>query len=1268
MSLIKTEYRIERWDDKYTDGEWVEEKVAVVGAHDMEDKCKAYNPNLTMNISGEITLSFEITTQYFNVESQQYESNYLLPLLYNEAKIKLYCPQYKNDVNLGWFDFVIKERKEIRKKQLVYQFNCEYLPLNELRRTGQELVFNVKLQNNVDTLQNLAEKVLKDSGWDLKANEVDLLEQIEEQLFEYTLPAELSADKMQSQALVEAIIPSDSKIYLTFGTLTDAENPRIQFIYIPSSTSLILKNDIVINNKHCYYYAKRDDLNLTTSTTGLAISQYRGYRLNTTPLTEYDDHKNKKRYVNVYSRTSPAPTKYYSIDTFTIPKKIVLFQGTGEQYAINAIDSYVYRTNHGLSNEDTIKFQYLSFASTTATVPSTGVDYYVINKDDNRFQLSSTLGGAALSFSNTGMAQAIDGTKVLYRENHGYDNNDEISFSYIEGVTSSFDGSSVPDLQINTIYYVINKTDNTFQISKTLSGSSAIDIYGNGYGVIGQDVSTLDKWYEATKYYYYYDENDVEQEILNPSENASENDRKYSSSPWNKIRTLNAEEENRFNLIQQIAELFEVWVKFDISHDINGRITKKEVVFVNNIGEEKSVGFEYGINLNGIERTINSDNLTTKLKVKDVVNDALPNGFCSIAEASENPAMENFIIDLSYYVLTGVLNLDNIKEDLYYRGSGTGIAYYSELKRLNLKIKSYNIDLEDNKTNLAIVEERLAAATTSLSEWNTALKSLNRQNELKAITTANYNIEKARIDNFISVASKYVNTYTQQKIKLKTAQTDITDKITNLLDEKTALHNTFNTKYARYLQEGSWEGSNYISDNTYYYDALKVLYESSRPQVEYNIDLVDLSVLDEYDYYNFQVGDITFVHDQEFFGYGINDTAYKVSVVVTEISANLDDPRSNKIVVRNYKNQFDELFERITATVQSYEFNENSYQKASERFENGGGIVFSSLQKALLNNELILNRSAAESFVQDNTGITLTNLNNDLEKVRIVSGGIFLTNDGGINWSTGITGSGINADNITVGSIDTGRIRIYDQGNVSFIWDKLGLTAYKDDITSNTYVRFNSDGLIAKNNGDTIFNIDASTGNATFKGDIYADSITLASGITIGSGNLDLSGTVQLGTSYNNVKITTLNGLQVFDGSAIERVKIGALGGGLYGLLLKNASGVTQFTVDSNGNAIFGGSISTNHLKVGINSSSTFGQIRLAAYTSWDAVIRAYDNLSPAMIIGYLGINQANDATITVLNNLKLWATSVELPPTSTLSVNNLTISGTTTGLTAKFS
>lgn len=57
-----------------------------------------------------------------------------------------------------------------------------------------------------------------------------------------------------------------------------------------------------------------------------------------------------------------------------------------------------------------------------------------------------------------------------------------------------------------------------------------------------------------------------------------------------------------------------------------------------------------------------------------------------------------------------------------------------------------------------------------------------------------------------------------------------------------------------------------MDDTLYYYDAESVLYTSSRPQTTYTINVLELSQVENFELYNFNIGDKTFIEDTEFFG------------------------------------------------------------------------------------------------------------------------------------------------------------------------------------------------------------------------------------------------------------------------------------------------------------------------------------------------------------------------------------------------------------------
>jgi hypothetical protein len=55
----------------------------------------------------------------------------------------------------------------------------------------------------------------------------------------------------------------------------------------------------------------------------------------------------------------------------------------------------------------------------------------------------------------------------------------------------------------------------------------------------------------------------------------------------------------------------------------------------------------------------------------------------------------------------------------------------------------------------------------------------------------------------------------------------------------------------------------------------------------------------------------------------------------------------------------------------------------------------------------------------DNTGITVINNDDAAHLVKITSGGVFVSEDGGETWKNAIRGDGVNTDLLTAGRINT---------------------------------------------------------------------------------------------------------------------------------------------------------------------------------------------------------------------------------------------------------
>lgn len=608
-----------------------------------------------------------------------------------------------------------------------------------------------------------------------------------------------------------------------------------------------------------------------------------------------------------------------------------------------------------------------------------------------------------------------------------------------------------------------------------------------------------------------------------------------------KIRTLNGEKSNRFNLSQEISKVFEVYPNYYIEHEENGNIVKdennrmiKKLFYMTEKGKENKLGFRYEKNLKNISRTLDSNKIVTKLYVEDVDSELSKTGLCSIKTAEDNPSRDNYIIDFSYYILKGLLDEEATTNDLYGQNENDlgflkQIGYYNQEYD---KLSNLIIEMEsESYTELtANVDVNMTGIETAIQEKNKILKKMskfnNNPNNNLALeendTYKNYKVQYEEQQNIlfglieqsfstngvyytavfnnesVTNAKTFLEKMEQQYGYFSKFKEEVVNKFlykeNGIVGQYTAeylqiqkwkkqkaaylkqinnLSISFYQKYEPFLKEGTWSDGNYLSDNAYYFGAKEVAKDGCKPKTTYSISIIDLYSLPKYSDYDFDVADTTYVEDIDLFG--INQKTglpNKLKVIISGITfEDLDIPMNNTIEVQNYTTQFEDLFEQISSTVQTLSFNENVYKRASN-FTSNQNIKGTSLQGALDNNNLTLLKTSEENIKIDNQGQAGSDINNHNNKYKLTGQGLFFSNDGGQHWNIGVTPDGINADYIKVGSLDASKVQIVDGDYIYFLWDKTGISAYRepqatgaDKTLFSDFARFNKYGLsLVENN------------------------------------------------------------------------------------------------------------------------------------------------------------------------------------------------------------
>ena len=759
-----------------------------------------------------------------------------------------------------------------------------------------------------------------------------------------------------------------------------------------------------------------------------------------------------------------------------------------------------------------------------------------------------------------------------------------------------------------------------------------------------------------------------------------------------KYLTITEAQSNCFNILQSIAETFECWIELDVDHDERGYITYengKPNKFINlkeYAGVDNYAGFKYGINLESIERTVNSEEIVTKLIVDQSQCEYVDEGFVSIASAPSNMSGESYILNFDYYFSQGLLDEVNVRSDIS--------DYADNLKGLNLALKEkekQKRDLESSLTELGskrnVFTELIATAqeqkTEALGEFENltgktydeyraehsdpdtpddnklteedTIIDLLGQLYITSATINNYsgiltNVEQeywqvrkllrgleqrlvkiwtgedssnhthvyVEIDDYFpgfkftigedeyesTVSKKFFDiefqtyrpspkptinfivpsgysmdetSYTVNYNKVKVFkvtpnedQTGLNGEIQRLRDQKEELNALFENKYRHFIQEGTWNSTDYIDSELYYLDALQTSKTSAFPTIDYTINVVEISELEGFEWYLFDTGDKTYVEDTEFFGWedknGIRTPA-REEVIVSEVEWHLEEPDKNTITVQNYKTHFEDFFQRVSATVQTAQYNDVTYPKIDTILDTDGLLNPDVLGSSIGGLEYTLTSNGAITIEDDS--IYIRNLTNPTNRVIINSEGIKVSSDGGENWSTAIDGQGINIGVVYTGSLNTNEVIIGNKDNPSFRWDKSGISAFKslDDNTYDlqTYVRFDEYGL---------YGIEKDAG---FKAQGLADVERNAWFALTWNGffirNRYTDGRVEI-TSDNDFRV-----LQNIDGRDKEKIKIGALefddegNPTLYGIRIKNNDGVETFKTGTDGNITITGTI-----------------------------------------------------------------------------------------------
>lgn len=328
-----------------------------------------------------------------------------------------------------------------------------------------------------------------------------------------------------------------------------------------------------------------------------------------------------------------------------------------------------------------------------------------------------------------------------------------------------------------------------------------------------------------------------------------------------------------------------------------------------------------------------------------------------------------------------------------------------------------------------------------------------------------------------------------------------------------------------------------------YLDALKIAKENSRPKVSYEVALNAFnkaSVREIQDY----LRRVVYINDAEM-------QFDNVAGYISKLTLDLDHPWQDTAEIKNYETKFEDLFSTIVAQTESMKKNESALTVAMQAFTTGGILQADVIKDSMLKADLNYAFNQGTLTIDEKQGIWGTSEDG---VIAIRGGGIFTATekdaDGNWKWNTGILPTGINADLITSGQLDTNRIRIYAGNKVAF--------------------QMNGEGIFAYKNLDSSDEINLSEEDYNKLIDNYADGIDSRQYVTYNDNGLFLTvknGAKVVYTKNENGPINNM--LYEHNGDTVNRVEIS-----WDGLILRNWEGQKTFWADPDtGNLHLKGSI-----------------------------------------------------------------------------------------------
>lgn len=194
-----------------------------------------------------------------------------------------------------------------------------------------------------------------------------------------------------------------------------------------------------------------------------------------------------------------------------------------------------------------------------------------------------------------------------------------------------------------------------------------------------------------------------------------------------KERMVDLEESNIYNLTQDLAETFGVFCRYEYIYDANYHIIGRVIIFYNNYIKEKEgyIDLIYPYSTSAITRERDSKDVTTKMFVRPITDDASESGLITIMDVAANKSKEDYLLNFDYLRTVGA-----VTEEQYAAIEPYEVKvgeYNQKLKALEGQLMVSRNKMPELEAEVTLRENAIQLDQERLNASNALLRELERK-------------------------------------------------------------------------------------------------------------------------------------------------------------------------------------------------------------------------------------------------------------------------------------------------------------------------------------------------------------------------------------------------------------------------------------------------------------------------------------------------------------------------------------------------------------